>query len=66
MCLIFTFFSLTGNEGRGVNDQLLQLCNHLVTIPPAPGISQTPLDSLNVSVATGTLIVIDKIIKYLL
>jgi tRNA G18 (ribose-2'-O)-methylase SpoU len=42
---------LVGNEYHGLEAQWLEVCDHLVTIPLAPG-----CDSLNVAVATGVLL----------
>lgn len=39
---------MIGNEGEGVGDELLQLCDELVTIPQATG-----FESLNAAVSTG-------------
>ncbi len=43
---------LTGNEGVGLDDAMLQSCDGLLTIRPGD-IQHDSLDSLNVSVATG-------------
>ena len=51
----FVLCFIQGNEGRGIDEKLLSLCNQLVTIPPSPDLSDDSLDSLNVSVATGKL-----------
>ena len=56
----FVLCFIQGNEGRGIDEKLLSLCNQLVTIPPSPDLSDDSLDSLNVSVATGKLRFIKK------
>ena len=56
----FVLCFIQGNEGRGIDEKLLSLCNQLVTIPPSPDLSDDSLDSLNVSVATGKLKFIKK------
>eukprot|EP00698_Gefionella_okellyi_P001406 TRINITY_DN1135_c0_g1_i1.p1 TRINITY_DN1135_c0_g1~~TRINITY_DN1135_c0_g1_i1.p1 ORF type:complete len:179 (-),score=34.49 TRINITY_DN1135_c0_g1_i1:216-752(-) len=43
-----------GNEGVGLRDSVLKVCDRLVEIATAPG--QQDIDSLNVSVATGILL----------
>ncbi|KAK7112634.1 hypothetical protein V1264_012063 [Littorina saxatilis] len=54
---------IVGNEGSGVDEDVLDLCDTLLTIPPPSIVSQTSshtpvpaVESLNVSVATGILI----------
>ena len=56
----FVLCFIQGNEGRGIDEKLLSLCNQLVTIPPSPDLSDDSLDSLNISVATGKLRFIKK------
>lgn len=47
---------MIGNEGSGLSDRMLKLCDNLVTIKPKQSNSHPCVDSLNVSVATGILL----------
>ncbi|KAL8607560.1 hypothetical protein ACOMHN_003479 [Nucella lapillus] len=48
---------IVGNEGRGIDQDVLELCDVLLTIPPPPSPHPHPsVTSLNVSVAAGILI----------
>ena len=51
--------STTGNEGKGIDSDVIQLCDSVLTISPFHSeleSSTSQVDSLNVSVATGNLI----------
>jgi len=41
-----------GNEGKGLSPNVKEICDYLITVPAAAGVTKE-LDSLNVSVATG-------------
>lgn len=47
---------LLGNEGKGLNQEILSFCDFNVTIPTIFNSNPMGLDSLNVSVATGILL----------
>lgn len=47
---------MIGNEGSGLTDRMLRLCDELVTINPRNDDHCPLVDSLNVSVATGILL----------
>jgi len=47
---------LLGNEGKGLNEEVLSLCDFNLMIPSIFNSNPTGLDSLNVSVATGILL----------
>lgn len=47
---------LLGNEGSGLSQEVLTLCNFNMTIPSKFNLNPSNLDSLNVSVATGILL----------
>lgn len=46
------FIIYLGNEGSGVSQNILNLCDSLISIEPAQSLPNG-IDSLNVSVATG-------------
>jgi tRNA G18 (ribose-2'-O)-methylase SpoU len=50
---------LLGNEGNGLSQEVLSLCDFNVTIPSIYNSNPIGLDSLNVSVATG--IILDRL-----
>lgn len=47
---------LLGNEGNGLNEEILSLCDFNLIIPSIFNSNPKGLDSLNVSVATGILL----------
>lgn len=47
---------LLGNEGKGLNQEILSICDFNITIPTIFNSNPVGLDSLNVSVATGILL----------
>ena len=47
---------LLGNEGSGLSDDILNLCDENLQISSHLNVNSTILDSLNVSVATGILL----------
>jgi len=51
--VLLFFFIFEGNEGKGIEEDILQLCSHLVTIKSRGQNVPHSLDSLNVAVATG-------------
>jgi len=47
---------ILGNEGTGISDTILRLCNIVARIPSINPMETSVVDSLNVSVATGILL----------
>ena len=54
---VVNHIGILGNEGLGIRDKVLNSCTKLTTIQYTTNICDQDLDSLNVSVATGLLIV---------
>jgi len=44
-----------GNEGKGLPDSILDVCDHVISIPSAQLVEST-VDSLNLSVSVGIIL----------